>query len=109
MEDKQGKFIQGAWIDDKQDSEKVHGKEPKGTPIDQRIDQVSGMVNTSFHQVLALARDLISTPEGHAHIERQIQQASSQIENALSEILKSGEKKENGDTNPKKKRKIRIE
>ncbi|OPX72774.1 MAG: hypothetical protein A4E38_00403 [Methanoregulaceae archaeon PtaB.Bin108] len=91
MDAKDGRFVNGEWIENNTAPEDEGGKRPQGVPIDQRITQVSALVNTSFHQVLALARDLVTTPEGHAHIEKQIQQASSEIENALTEILKSGE------------------
>lgn len=91
MDEKDGRFVHGEWIKDETAQEDAGGERPQGVPIDQRITQVSALVNTSFHQVLALARDLVTTPEGHAHIEKQVQQASSQIENALTEILKSGE------------------
>ncbi|MCU0631594.1 MAG: hypothetical protein MUC66_01295 [Methanolinea sp.] len=104
MEEKQGKFVQGAWIEDKRES-----REEKGSaPIDQRIDQVSSLVSTSLHQVLGLARDLITTPEGHAHIEKQINQAASQVESALSEILRTGKEEKEGDDPGGKEKKIRI-
>lgn len=115
MEEKDGKFVHGEWIEDDSTGKEAQGERAQGIPIDQRIDQVSTMVSTSFHQMLSLARDLVTTPEGHAHIEKQIQQASSQIECALNEILKSGEEilksgveKKDEQENPEKK-KIRIE
>lgn len=114
MEEKDGKFVHGEWIDDDSTRNDAQGESAQGIPIDQRVDQVSTMVSTSFHQVLSLTRDLITTPEGHAHIEKQIQQAFSQVESALNEILKSGEEilksgveKEDDQSNPEKKQ-IRI-
>lgn len=115
MDEKDGKFVHGEWIEDDSTQKEVQDETPKGIPIDQRVDQVSTMVSTSLHQVLSLARDLITTPEGHAHIEKQIQQASSQVESALNEIMKSGKEilksnieKKDDQANPEKKE-IRIE
>lgn len=114
MEEKDGKFVHGEWIEDDTTGNEAHDEKAQAVPLDQRIDQVSTMVSTSFHQMLSLAKDLVTTPEGHAHIEKQIQQASSQIEGALNEILKSGEEllksggeKKEDQENPEKK-KIRI-
>lgn len=110
MEEKHGKFINGAWIDVEQPQEQAPAAPGTKQPaMDQRIGEVSAMVSTSFHQLIALARDLITTPEGHAHIEKQIQQASSQVEKALNEILKSGDEKEEGGPDQGKRKEIRID
>lgn len=115
MEEKEGKFVHGEWIEEDTTGKKAQGERVQGIPIDQRIGQVSTMVSTSVHQVLSLARDLVTTPEGHAHIEKQIQQASSQIESALNEIMKSGEEilksgvEKKAETPDPEKKKIRIE
>lgn len=105
MEEKRGRFVQGAWVEEDRPQGEVQGEKP----IDQRIEQVSANVTTSLHQVLALARDLITTPDGHAHIERQIHHASSRVEDALSEIIKSGEEKMTGKSSAGNEKKIRIE
>lgn len=105
MDEKKGKFVQGAWVEDPAGP----GEEKVKVPLDQRIDQVSGMVASSLHEVLGLARDLIATPEGHAHIEREVHQAASQIERAISEIISSVSDQKNDDKSQKKEKKIRIE
>lgn len=105
MEERRGKFVQGAWIEEAQEPEERNREDP----LDQRIEQVSTLVSTSLHQVIALARDLITTPDGHAHIEKQIHKASSHVEKALSEIMKSGEESVTGKAGAGKEKKIRIE
>ncbi|OPX70323.1 MAG: hypothetical protein A4E36_00604 [Methanoregulaceae archaeon PtaB.Bin009] len=107
MEEKRGKFVKGAWIEEEQVSAKP-GDEVKTEPIDQRIDRVTSVFTTSFQQVIGLARDLVTTPEGHAHIEKQVNQAVTQIERAISDVLKMEREEKPSDSSDGKKE-IRIE
>ncbi|OPX66261.1 MAG: hypothetical protein A4E37_02212 [Methanoregulaceae archaeon PtaB.Bin056] len=106
MEEKRGRFVQGAWVE--ASSDQVEQREEVNTePIDQRIDQVSAMVTKSLSEVIGLVRDLVTTPEGHAHIERQVNQAVSQIERAISDVLKP-DPDENSEKAGEEKKKIPI-
>ncbi len=106
MEEKHGRFVQGAWVE--ASAEQVEQREEvNAEPIDQRIDQVSAMVTKSLSQVIGLVRDLVTTPEGHAHIEKQVNEAVSQVERAISDVLKP-EPGENSSEAGEEKKKIPV-
>lgn len=107
MEEKHGKFVHGAWVEENEEGN-AKEQDQNTDPIEQRIGQVSSMVTTSLHQVISLARDLVTTQEGHAHIEKQVNQAVSEIERAISDVLKRDHDEKSGDSSEEKK-KIRLD
>jgi len=108
MEEKRGRFVQGAWVEEKA-GQAEEREEVKTEPIDQRIDHVSAMVTKSLSEVIGLVRDLVTTPEGHAHIEKQVNEAVSQIERAISDVLKPEPGEDSSEAGEEKKKKIPVE
>ncbi|MDH7509664.1 MAG: hypothetical protein QHH04_01295 [Methanolinea sp.] len=103
MEAGKGHFEKGAWVEEKDEGPARAGADARAgcDPMEKRISEVSSLVSTSFSELIALARDLVATPEGHAHIRSHMEKVSSGIERSLSHILEDeGEKK--GTDSPRK-------
>ena len=95
MEEKKGHFEKGAWVEEKDEGPANAGTRAMTDhdPMEKRVREVSSLVSTSFSELIALARDLVATPEGHAHIRSHIEKVSSEIEKSLSHLLENeGEK-----------------
>jgi archaellum component FlaC len=91
-----GHFERGAWVEDKDEGPANAAADIRAEvdPMEKRVREVSSLVSTSFSELIALARDLIATPEGQAHIRSRLEGVSSEIERALSDILgDKGEKR----------------
>lgn len=104
MEEGKGHFEKGAWIEEKEEaplnSDVEAGKE--SALMEKRIREVSSLVSTSFSELISLARDLVVTPEGHAHIRGYVEKATSQIEKSLSKILEDEGETGKGDNSQQK-------
>lgn len=87
MEEGRGHFEKGRWVEEEGGSppEKGVDSQAGGDPMEKRVREVSSLVS--------LARDMVATPEGHAHIRGYVERASSEIEKSLSKILEGKEEK----------------
>lgn len=104
MEERRGHFEKGAWVEEKDGSPANAASDVRAEhdPMEKRVREVSSLVSTSFSELIALARDLVATPEGHAHIRSYIEKVSSEIERSLSHILEDeGERKKGTDSSRK--------
>lgn len=88
MDRKSGKFVKGEWIEE--EAPPIQ-KSKEEEPMEKRVELVASQVSTSLSQLVGLARDLIATPEGRAHIQKKIDQAGAQIDAAIREVLDNDE------------------
>lgn len=86
MEQKSGKFVKGVWVEEKVPPVQETKEEE---PMEKRIELVTSQVSTSLSQLVGLARDLIATPEGRAHIQKKVDLAGAQIDAAIREVLEN--------------------
>jgi len=95
VEEGRGHFEKGKWVEGDEGSHPGKGTDSRGSgdPIEERIKEVSSLVSASFSELVSLARDMVATPEGHAHIRGYVERASSEIEKALSKIVEGKEEK----------------
>jgi len=95
MEEGRGHFEKGRWVEEEGGSppEKGVDSQAGGDPMEKRVREVSSLVSASFSELVSLARDMVATPEGHAHIRGYVERASSEIEKSLSKILEGKEEK----------------
>jgi len=89
MEEGRGHFEKGRWVEEDEGGLPGKGTGPHegGDPMEKRVREVSSLVSASFSELVSLARDMVATPEGHAHIRGYVERASSEIEKSLSKVL----------------------
>ncbi|MCQ8893160.1 MAG: hypothetical protein NQU46_00775 [Methanolinea sp.] len=85
MDQERGRFEKGAWVEEGE-GEKGEDARKRSGPFDRRFEEVSHLVSSSLSEIFSLARDLVTTPEGQAHIRQSIDQASTEIERSLAAV-----------------------
>lgn len=103
MEERRGHFEKGAWVEEDDEGRANAGARVRAEhdPMEKRVSEVSSLVSTSLSELIALARDLVATPEGHAHIRSHLEKLSSEIERSLSHILDDEGEKNGTDSSRK--------
>ena len=93
-----GHFEKGVWVEEKIPDEKP---EIKGEPIGDRIEKTQTEISQTIGNVISLTRDLFTTEEGRKHIQKKIDNAGTQLDSAIRDIMSQSEKA----TKPEKEKK----
>ncbi len=98
MADTTGHFRNGRWIEETDAVEEPALSEEKaeenkaGDDITIRIQAAKESVSHALQDVLDISRDIITTKEGHKHVEKTIEKTGSLIDKLISDVVSFTEK-----------------
>ncbi|MBN1167880.1 MAG: hypothetical protein JXA44_12245 [Methanospirillaceae archaeon] len=98
MADTTGHFRNGRWVEETDAEEEPvlsHDPAPENTAGDDmeiRIQAAKESVSHALQDVLDISRDIITTKEGHKHVEKTIEKTGSLFEKLISDVVSYTEK-----------------
>ncbi len=99
MHEKRGHFEQGRWVENPEPAaEPAPQPEPRSGPetassIDQLGSDALQSVQKAMDDVLRFGRHLFMTPEGREQIERKVQKAAADLEQAVQSVAETARKR----------------
>jgi CRISPR/Cas system-associated exonuclease Cas4 (RecB family) len=104
-----GHFENGVWIEEKIPDEPSKESGAKAAEMEKKIDQVSADFSRVMGNIVNLARDLITTEDGHKVIQKKIDDAGKNIDAAMKDIVKEAKKSVKPEEAGKEKKNIKVE
>jgi len=83
--EKTGHFEKGVWVEEPAVPEK--NPETKIDPIDLRLAAATRQVLTALDELATATHDLVTTEEGKKHIEKTVNDTTTQVRKSFDEIL----------------------
>jgi hypothetical protein len=106
MPEDTGHFDEGRWVAGPPGITEPHAETTSGASqpagsldeeIEQRVHEVAGQVSLAISGVFHLVKDLVTTEQGHQHLEKRVAEAGTALENLMNDIAREAEAALKGD------------
>jgi hypothetical protein len=103
-----GHFENGVWVEEKIADEPSKEGAAKAEEMEKKIDQVSTDFSRVMGNIVGLARDLITTEDGHKVIQKKIDEAGKNIDAAIKDMVKEARKSVKPEGAKEEKKNIKV-
>ncbi len=103
-----GHFENGVWVEEKIPDEPSKEGAVKAEEMEKKIDQVATDFSRVMGNIVGLARDLITTEDGHKVIQKKIDEAGKNIDGAIKEMVKEAKKSVKPEGAQEEKKNIKV-
>jgi CRISPR/Cas system-associated exonuclease Cas4 (RecB family) len=103
-----GHFENGVWVEEKIPDEPSKEGGVKAEEMEKKIGQVSADFSRVMGNIVGLARDLITTEDGHKVIQKKIDDAGKNIDAAIKDMVKEAKKSVKPEEAKEEKKNIKV-
>jgi CRISPR/Cas system-associated exonuclease Cas4 (RecB family) len=104
-----GHFENGVWVEEKIPDEPSKEGGAKAEEMEKKLDQVSADFSRVMGNIVGLARDLITTEDGHKVIQKKIDDAGKNIDAAIKDMVKEAKKSVKPEGAKEEKKNIKVD